>query len=882
MPGLGQEYSDHTLIMRNKSRILILPVSSLKSGFGHLGKCLHMLGVDALDASHEVNETRSGTVQPHSDRDTILAPVTAKDQEGIQESATDLVTLRHNRLLLHSWEGALGFIVDPHITNTFHLWTHACEELSIDLRLIHLIRHPWEACISSSASIGIDLAEASRHWLQGVRAAYWACRRHRHSLLTFDQLLADPISSLSRINRELGLELPVASPGMQQALLNHVQPSLKHVHAGQMPESDRALLRHHLRIYHAFRQSQVTTDYGSRLLEIDAASCHGTGDFFGEQHGQEFRSIGQQLEHLLSQEPPRHAHPGQGGHAGLQDKVAAKTQPPAPCTIQIGLPMGNRGLHVVKATIQTGAWQDIQANISRCEHLLTSPLEVRIPTHPATVRISSLRLINRATGAVLSTAPLADQAEAVGIHGLAFRLPDPEQLVLAQTGAETYLSWLGLKIAVDCPMALEVRLRVDQGVDLSGLTPQQVAPVLRDLLRGGRFADVLNLLDEHPGLDVLETRDPEVLTWLIRLLSESDRLFQASELYISAIQAKLPIRVLPLTIGKRLEDHNYLEEADAFYVAACEYHSGRIDVHLARCRVLFALDRSKEAREVAEQALGKFPKSAVLRMELAAQELEQGGRKLALEYIQTGQKLNYDYPLWANRAVSALTRNVVDVHGVRLLVPREVVSPDVLLPILRGGYERSEMMFIKNVIQPGDRVLELGGGIGFLAIYIQKHIPDVEVCTVEANPALIPVIRKNLDLNNCTATVMHGLAADRDSEADFNVSVNFWSSSVLDIPSEYTTQKVPTLNTNRLIQEFKPNKMIIDIEGGEVDLIPRLNLQGVEKIIIEVHQRYTGMEGVSTVFQSLLNRNFMADLDHTRVNVYTFVKSTTLHNAQGR
>ena len=225
-----------------------------------------------------------------------------------------------------------------------------------------------------------------------------------------------------------------------------------------------------------------------------------------------------------------------------------------------------------------------------------------------------------------------------------------------------------------------------------------------------------------------------------------------------------------------------------------------------------------------------------------------------------------------NRGVSALSREMLDVYGIRLHVPENIISPDVLLPIIKGGYERSEMMIITSVVKPGDRVLELGGGVGFLACYLQSNISNVQVCTVEANPDLIPLVERNLRLNSCKAEVIQALAATHDGEASFNVSENFWSSSVMDIPSQYTTQKVRAIDTNGVIMRFKPNKMIIDIEGGEVDLVPTLDLAYIDALIIEVHQRYTGMKGVSAVFKALLDKGFTVDLECSRGNVYTFVK----------
>jgi hypothetical protein len=61
---------------------------------------------------------------------------------------------------------------------------------------------------------------------------------------------------------------------------------------------------------------------------------------------------------------------------------------------------------------------------------------------------------------------------------------------------------------------------------------------------------------------------------------------------------------------------------------------------------------------------------------------------------------------------------------------------------------------------------------------------------------------------------------------------------------------------NEEVRSVKPSLLIIDIEGGEMELVPHMDLTGIRAIVIELHERVTGPEGAQTVRQSLMARGF--------------------------
>ena len=71
---------------------------------------------------------------------------------------------------------------------------------------------------------------------------------------------------------------------------------------------------------------------------------------------------------------------------------------------------------------------------------------------------------------------------------------------------------------------------------------------------------------------------------------------------------------------------------------------------------------------------------------------------------------------------------------------RVPASPFVPEPRIRqiaaGKYERPEMRLGLKLVKDGDRIVELGSGIGFVGGYIALNKPGSQLRSFEANPNL--------------------------------------------------------------------------------------------------------------------------------------------------
>jgi FkbM family methyltransferase len=200
------------------------------------------------------------------------------------------------------------------------------------------------------------------------------------------------------------------------------------------------------------------------------------------------------------------------------------------------------------------------------------------------------------------------------------------------------------------------------------------------------------------------------------------------------------------------------------------------------------------------------------------------------------------------------------IGGVRLRVGRHLSRP-ILRAIRQRRYEAPELSLVQRLLQPTDRVLELGTGLGLIATFCAKALGSDNVMTYEANPALEKHIRHTFASNAVSPALRMMMAGTADGTSNFYVSADFWTSSTLDWTQEAVATRVTVRCVNDDIASFQPTVLIIDIEGGELSLVPTLQLSGIRALVMEVHPPAIGPDGVQGLKMSLLARGFELTAD---------------------
>lgn len=207
-------------------------------------------------------------------------------------------------------------------------------------------------------------------------------------------------------------------------------------------------------------------------------------------------------------------------------------------------------------------------------------------------------------------------------------------------------------------------------------------------------------------------------------------------------------------------------------------------------------------------------------------------------------------------------------HGVLLPIVPGIFSEAVAASVRSGRYEAHEAAELDGLIQPGEVILEIGAGCGFISTCCAKNPHTQRVHCVEANPRLIEVIRLTHRINGVEVAVHHEVLGREDGETDFFLHEDFWASGTHSFLGEPV--RVPVTSFQKRLDEVRPTMLIADIEGGEEVLFEDVNLDGVTKIMAELHQDTIRRRGIKRVFDLLSARDFHYDVWHSTRSVVTF------------
>lgn len=204
----------------------------------------------------------------------------------------------------------------------------------------------------------------------------------------------------------------------------------------------------------------------------------------------------------------------------------------------------------------------------------------------------------------------------------------------------------------------------------------------------------------------------------------------------------------------------------------------------------------------------------------------------------------------------------LECQGIQFPENDDVLTQRVRRKLNKGSYELPESKSLHRFLTSDSRVLELGGGIGFISSFCCK-IGVEAITTIEANPVLCDYIRDVHVLNDITnANVINGVAmtdqqARGDSTMSFYVTDPFWSSSLAK-PSglPFEEIRVPVHSLSDIINDSRANVIVCDIEGGELDLFEDTDLGRVNHVFMELHTRRYGGRGVIRIFEAMHKQGF--------------------------
>lgn len=216
-------------------------------------------------------------------------------------------------------------------------------------------------------------------------------------------------------------------------------------------------------------------------------------------------------------------------------------------------------------------------------------------------------------------------------------------------------------------------------------------------------------------------------------------------------------------------------------------------------------------------------------------------------------------------------------RGMKIPKHPQITRGRVRGALKQGTYERKECDAVQRVVRPGDRVLELGGGIGYMSTLLSVKKKVERVVSYEANPALIPYIRSLHEANDVTNVDLRNalLSTEAGDPVPFYVRKNFLASSMdRDSDPESVVEEVPIMQhaIGPVIEAERPDVLVCDIEGAEAQLLPAGDWSCLRIAVIELHPQWIGQAGVQAVFDAMQRAGLTYFPKASEAKVVTFRK----------
>lgn len=161
---------------------------------------------------------------------------------------------------------------------------------------------------------------------------------------------------------------------------------------------------------------------------------------------------------------------------------------------------------------------------------------------------------------------------------------------------------------------------------------------------------------------------------------------------------------------------------------------------------------------------------------------------------------------------------------------------------------------IKKHIDP-KMIIDGGANKGSVAIYFGLKYPNAKIHCYEPNPEIIPILKKNLKLNNIKAEIFNEALSDRNGNLFFEINKNHQYSK---LSNKNTGLKVKTISLNERYAGQKIDILKLDIEGEEGKVIPSLdfNKLSIGIIIQEIHYDRVNFEEIRKILE---NNNYFIE-----------------------
>jgi len=207
---------------------------------------------------------------------------------------------------------------------------------------------------------------------------------------------------------------------------------------------------------------------------------------------------------------------------------------------------------------------------------------------------------------------------------------------------------------------------------------------------------------------------------------------------------------------------------------------------------------------------------------------------------------------------------VVTLDGIKVRL-RPEYSLRLARDLLAGTYATSERQLVHDALRADDRVMEIGAGIGVLTALCAQRVGSERVHAYDAHPDMVLAAQETCALNDVSPEITH-CALGRVAGARSLYVGPLLGEGARGGASRKLT--VPGATLSDAICHHRPTLLIIDVEGGECELVKDAIGLRVPKILIAFHPHLLGPLAVMRARRAFAQAGYAAvsqSMDGNRV-----------------
>jgi FkbM family methyltransferase len=173
-------------------------------------------------------------------------------------------------------------------------------------------------------------------------------------------------------------------------------------------------------------------------------------------------------------------------------------------------------------------------------------------------------------------------------------------------------------------------------------------------------------------------------------------------------------------------------------------------------------------------------------------------------------------------------------------------DPGISSDLLRDGIREPFLTeSVQKEIKEGDVIVDIGANIGYYTLQEARLVgASGRVYAIEPVPENAELLKKNIELNNCSNVEVFQMAVGDANKTDYIYITNYRNTAAM-IKTQSSIDKVPVQVTtlDRFLEDKRaPDLVRMDVEGYEVEIVKGMTrfLESNKplKLIVELHPLY--------------------------------------------